>query len=684
MTDGGSLLQRFIRELTRRRVFRVAAVYAAAAWVVVEVSDTVAPLLLLPDWTSTLVLVLVLLGFPVVIALAWTFDLTSGGIERTAPPASGPAGGSVEGAERTAGPATAAARGRWTAGRIAVVGAMAVLALAGAAMVFIRPTSGPSPSGSAELASNTDPPRVSLADALYNNPAVAMLPLENLGSEDDRLFVAGLHDDILTALQKIGGLTVISRTSVLQYRDAPKPVPEVAKELRVDAVGEGSVSRAGDRIRVNVQLIHGETDAHLWSEQYDRELTTENVFEIRTEIARSVARSLKVTLTPEEERRVARQPTSSLNAKEWVEIGAARPDWDERAEAYRRALELDSTYAPAWALLANAYAIGWAADPAYQDSALALADRALQLDPETARAYSAKGIVHTNAGQLDRALELFRTAAALDPGASYAWNNMGVVADASGHYLEALDAYRRAVRLNPVSRQSSANIVEIYLQLGLHDRARQELDQHLKIHPYDLLYLSILHLREGRIDSARAVADRHIELNPSIESPLLIAAWFASIAGDWPAALEYAEAAYEGDPRQRFLWRPFTAQTLLALLLQQTADHGEAERLFGSRLDELRSDRTSSGLAFMERGTILAARNQVEEAIELLEQGYELDKDVPSFFFELTPFYDPLRDHPAFQRFLTRARENEAREREKVLRLEAELQAARLAARRES
>jgi TolB-like protein len=226
---------------------------------------------------------------------------------------------------------------------------------------------------------------VPLRAVLYENPSVALLPLRNLGGPEDEPFVEGLHDDILGSLQQIGGLTVISSTSVRRYRGRDVLLPEIARELRVDAVGEGTVSRGGDRIRVNVQLIDGASDAHLWSEQFDRELSVTDVFAIRTEIARAVARAMRATLTSREEARLATTPPASLTAYDWVHIARSRCDGcEDRGEAYRRALEADSTYAVAWAGLAGNYAVrvlAFGAQTALADSALAFADRALEDSP---------------------------------------------------------------------------------------------------------------------------------------------------------------------------------------------------------------------------------------------------------------------------------------------------------------
>jgi TolB-like protein len=218
MSDSRSGLSVFLAELRRRRVYRVAVVYAVVAFVIWQAAEIAFPALNLPEWTLTFVVVATLLGFPIALVLAWAFDITPQGVKR----------------------AEALAGGRGT--RAAAMAGVALLVLVLAVGWYVLRGTGSEP----------------------DRKSIAVLPLDNLsGDESTEPFVAGVHDDILTHLYKIGDLKVISRTSVMEYRDTRKNLREIADELGVATVLEGGVQRAGNRVRINVQLIDARTDEHL-------------------------------------------------------------------------------------------------------------------------------------------------------------------------------------------------------------------------------------------------------------------------------------------------------------------------------------------------------------------------------------------------------------------------------------
>ena len=242
-------LGRFLGELKRRRVYRVSAIYLVLAIGGLELASVLLPATRLPGWFDELFLGLAIVGFPLVAVLAWTFDITESGIHRT--------------------PDTVAPDADPDRPEGAEVGA---------------PESALVPSGRP-------------LDPLV----VAVLPFENLsGAAEAEPFALGLHDDLLTELSRASALTVISRTSVRGYLGSTKPLPEIARELGAGTIVEGGVQQAGSRVRLNVQLIDARTDRHLWAERYDRELTTENIFELQSELAAQVMRRLHATLTAEE------------------------------------------------------------------------------------------------------------------------------------------------------------------------------------------------------------------------------------------------------------------------------------------------------------------------------------------------------------------------------------------------
>ena len=266
----------FFAELKRRSVYKVAVAYAAVGWLVIQIATSIFPPLQIPAWTMRLVIVLVLLGFPLALVLAWAFEDTPEGVRRT-----------------HAGDYPRPRSSKW-GGWIALV----AVAFAGAAWLFLGQ---PLPSTWRGRWLSTSAKQEGEA-----GKSIAVLPFASL-SEDkgNAYFAEGIQDEILTRLAKIGDLKVISRTSTLRYKSAPENLPEIAKQLGVAHILEGSVQKSGERVRINVQLINAQTDTHLWAETYDRTLT--DVFAVESEVAQRVADSLRATLTGVEKATLASQ-----------------------------------------------------------------------------------------------------------------------------------------------------------------------------------------------------------------------------------------------------------------------------------------------------------------------------------------------------------------------------------------
>ena len=263
----------FLEELKRRKVVRVGVVYLAVVWAVVQVADVVVPALGLSETILTVVVVLAILGFPVALALAWAFEVTPGGVVRDKDADGTPSTG-------------------WLNAPTLV--AAIVLGAGGYAVGVL--------SGGSDGDSGLDP------------MAIAVLPFDSRGAEDEDGFADGIHDDILTQLSRIDAFRVTSRTSVQGYRGTTKNIPQIAGELGVGTILEGGVQRTSDRVRINIQLIDGASYEHLWAGTFDRELTAENVFAIQSEIARRVASELEATLTPGDESELAEVLTVDLAA----------------------------------------------------------------------------------------------------------------------------------------------------------------------------------------------------------------------------------------------------------------------------------------------------------------------------------------------------------------------------------
>jgi TolB-like protein len=288
--------QRFFAELKRRRVFRIAAVYGGSAFVVLQVADVVAEGLNLSPGVLQAVTLLILAGFPIALALAWAFQVTPEGVRRTDPATPADLDAIV-----------AQPRGqRWPAGVLGLLGGIAI-ATAGWWALGPRPAA-EDDSARESAAEVADPADVYLA-------SLAVLPFANRSDNpENEYFTDGVHDDILTELSRLEGLKLISRTSVMRYRDTETSIMEIGQELGVATVLEGSVQRSGERVRITVQLIDADTDAHLWAETYDQELTAANVFAIQSDVARQIASALEATLVAGEPAEGRPPPTESLEA----------------------------------------------------------------------------------------------------------------------------------------------------------------------------------------------------------------------------------------------------------------------------------------------------------------------------------------------------------------------------------
>src|ERR1700694_1035714 len=277
----------FFGELKRRNVYKVAVAYAVVSWLLIQVATQVFPFFRIPNWTVRLVVLLLILGFPVALILSWAFEITPEGIKRE---------GEVDGS-RTITRKT----GRKLVG---ITMALAVLAAGLFAFQVLRPRL---------MRESAATPTQSPTASVIPNKSIAVLPFENLSEEKaNAYFAEGIQDEILTRLSKIADLKVISRTSTQRYKSAPENLPEIARQLGVAHILEGSVQKYGDAVRVNVQLIKAANDSHLWADTFDRKLT--DIFSVESEIAKAIADQLRAHLSGHEEQVIAAKPTDSVEA----------------------------------------------------------------------------------------------------------------------------------------------------------------------------------------------------------------------------------------------------------------------------------------------------------------------------------------------------------------------------------
>ena len=377
-----------IAELKRRNVFRVGVAYAIVAWLLVEVASVVLPTFKAPEWVMQVFTFLVVLGFPLALILAWAFELTPEGFKLDT---------EVDSTE----PVTRNARSNLD---LAIIGLLVLAVVYFAVDKFVLEAE----PEQAEVAAV----QVPAAEPTPREKSIAVLLFDNLSGDDaTQPFTKGIHDDILTQLSKIRALKVIARTT-MERLDSTLSIPEIGTKLGVATVLEGGVQRAGERVRINVQLIDCSDEAHLWAETYDRELTAANIFSIQSEIAKIVADALRATLTPEEQDRIATVPTENLAAYEAYLLGNQRKakytiaSTAEAIEYFQQAIELDPKFALAYVGLTESY-LNQFDDSGFPPAemlarAQAAADKALELDDRLAEAHVALGLRSSGPGMTPR------------------------------------------------------------------------------------------------------------------------------------------------------------------------------------------------------------------------------------------------------------------------------------------
>ena len=451
----------FLSELKRRKVYQATAIYLALTFGGLELLDLLIPSTRLPEWAGLFFLSLSIVGLPLVIVFAWTFDITPHGVRRTSSSESSSRAGPQD---LPAGPVN---RGDGEEEK--------------------RPEDR-TRQDSAPSESRTPAPLA------LDPTAVAVLPFENLsGAADADPFAAGLHDDLLTELSRASALTVISRTSVSVYRGSQKTIRQIAQELGAGSVIEGGVQRAGNRVRLNVQLIDAQDDAQRWAERFDRELTPDNIFELQSELAEKIMAALKTHLTSEEEERHRVRPTDDLEAYRLYAMGRkVSIERSDRAlqngiELFRSAVERDPDYALAWAGLGGALTAFL--DYGHTDSESLLKEardacaRALSLDPELPEAHAAQGGLLSYLRDCPGALAAHSRASELSPSYAGAHQWTCWVQTLMGRGEEALAAARKATRLDPLDPEARGNLAMSLLAVDDPDQALVEAGKALEAFP---------------------------------------------------------------------------------------------------------------------------------------------------------------------------------------------------------
>src|SRR5438309_2224764 len=443
----------FFEELKRRKVYRVAIAYIVAGWALAQGIAQVLPVFDIPNSRIRVVILLLLIGFPIALVLAWIFDITPTGIERTS----------------RAQPATVPGRRRRR--NVIWPGIAGIVISSGVGFLGL--------------------PRAVARSKVEKS--IAVLPFDNLSDEKENAYFAdGIQDDVLTNLSKIGDLKVISRTSVMQYKGAAKNVREIGKALGVSNILEGSVRRSGNQVRINVQLIDANSDQHIWANDYDRDLT--DVFAIQSDLAHEIANALQAKLSDTEKALMERRPTENGEAYlafvQAHDLQCAVEDLGKLKQSeqlYARAIELDPKFALDLARYSQLESwFSHTVDPTRErrQKARALAEQALQLQPDLPEAHLAMGFsYYYGDNNYDAAQKEFEIARRGLPNESEVYLALGAIQRRQGKWAESTANLEKAASLNPKESWPLQNLAFNYEMLRNFDAANKTIDRGLEVDP---------------------------------------------------------------------------------------------------------------------------------------------------------------------------------------------------------
>src|SRR5438876_1098091 len=570
----------FFAELKRRNVYKVAIAYAIVAWLLMQIATQVFPFLEIPNWAIRLVIMLIVIGFPIALVIAWAFELTPEGLKRT------------ESADELP---KKSARSRAWIYVVIIAGAISV------SLFFIGRYTSSRQSEDAQLPAKS----------------IAVLPFENLsGNPENAYFTDGIQEEILMRLAKIADLKVVSRTSTVRYKRSPENLREIATQLGVANVLEGSVQRTADRVHVNVQLIKAASDTHVWAEAYDRKLT--DIFAVESEIAKTIADSLQAKLTAPERNAIAVQPTQNTEAHQLYLQG--RYFWNRRTgenlkkalSYFQQAVEKDPNYALAYVGIADTYAVmpGYSAGSP-QDClprARTAAQRALELDDMLAEAHASLGFILFHYFEFAASTKEFERAIELNPNypTAHHWFARTDLL-ARGQFDRAIAEMKRAVELDPVSPLFHAELGGLYMMARRYEDAIAQLRDTVEMDPefyWAHRFLGLALELKGATAEAIAEYQKAFELS------------------DDPTALAFVAHA------EANTGRPNDARQILA------------------RLTEAAKTRYVAAYAF---AVIHLALGEKDQALDWLEKNARDHAAPYSNLVKVDPYLDPLRGDPRFE-----------------------------------
>ena len=679
----------FFAELKRRNVYKVAVAYGVVGWLIIQVTATIVPALHLSDAVTTTVVVLTMLGFPVALAIAWAFEMTPEGLKRTE---------NVSPDQHLP---------QWSRQKFgAFVIGISVIAAGLLAYQLLKPKFADIPVVEART------PKA------IPQKSIAVLPFENLSDDKSAAYFAdGIQDEILTKLASVADLKVISRTSTAKYKSKPEDLKIVSRQLGVAHVLEGAVQKAGEKVRVNVQLIDARADSHLWAKTYDREL--KDLFAVESEVAQEIADSLQAKLSPAEANTLATAPTKDPAAydlflkgeyEERLAESSLKPEsFDQAAAWYQQAIERDPNFALAIArLVQSRMQRHWFVDY-LTETELAdvrkMAERAITIAPHFAQGHVALGTYfYFGYRQYDQALAEFQRAIELQPNNLDALAFKGYVHRRQGRWAESFTELKKCLEQDPRNPTLPANIASSYLLLRMWKEANQVGRRSIALDPHDVVgmrsvLLSRLNSTGDITEAGQALAtfppDSRIVQNSvagGLSSVMGERSYFFVVARDYAAALKVWDNAGTSPVDQRRSLSARAAIHFLAgdLVAAQT-DAEKAKSLLDDRLrerpddilaltqlswihialkrneDALKNARRAAQLFPPEKDSIVgtftltglaeveARIGETADAVSILRELLSIPagQTVSSSRLKIDPVWDPIRNDPRFQKLLT-------------------------------
>ena len=588
----------FFEELQRRKVYRVAVAYIIAAGFIIKMGSAVFPAWDLPTWTLRLVVVLLLVGFPIALILAWAYDVTAQGIRATP---------------------TVSAPGTHRRRNLILLIATGVIVSAVAGF-FLWPR----------------------ASTRKIDKSIAVLPFQNLSDEKENAYFAdGMQDDILTNLSKIGDLKVISRMSVMSYRgQGMRNAREIGKALGVATLLEGSVRRVGNRVRVNVQLIDANNDEHIWAEDYDRDLT--DVFAIQTDLAQKIVSALQAKLSPNEKARLDHRPTQNpeayllfVQAHDYVSQRDMFHDMTVKAEPlFEQAIKLDPNFALAFAGLSMVES--WAyhsfdPTPARREKARRNADEALRLQPDLPEGHLALGFSYYYGDRdYERALDEFEIAKRGLPNESQAYLAIGAIQRRQGKWAESTANLEKAATLDPKNASVLMNLIFSYMAQRDYETADKVLDRIIAASPQSFQARALKGFMATQWKGDLSAAEKVFSSVPLDADPdgLMTMAryWVLRLQRKFPEALQVVQQ-FRGETLSNTTTAPNPKALLEGEIYRFQGDEAKARTAFEQARvvsDELLRAAPDNPARHGQHGLILAALGQKQEAIAEGKRAVEL------------------------------------------------------------